>query len=176
MIIVTAKVPRRKLAFSAAAATFLCCAALVLSLVPPAHQQTAALSSPNPKGVRNNKDRVAYLEHFGWAVSPEPISVEELEIPEELDDRYTEYLNLQANQGFDLTQYAGKRVRRYTYSISNYPTGESGIVVKLLLCKNTVIGGEVLSPTPNGFLHGLAMPQLQTEKDRDLHTQTSVQT
>ena len=61
-------------------------------------------------------------------------------------------------QGFDLTQYAGKRVKRYTYEIYNYPSGEAGVQANLLIHKNTVIGGEVLSPRLNGFLHGLAMP------------------
>ena len=61
-------------------------------------------------------------------------------------------------QGFDLEKYAGKRVKRYTYEVFNYPTGESGVQVNLLVCKNTVVGGEVLSPQLDGFLHGLAMP------------------
>ena len=75
-----------------------------------------------------------------------------------MDDSYDEYLALQSQQGFDLTQYAGKRVKRYTYEIANYPTGETGVQANLLIYKNTVIGGEVLSPQMDGFLHGLTMP------------------
>lgn len=52
----------------------------------------------------------------------------------------------------------GKRVKRYTYEITNYPTGEAGVQVALLVYRSTVIGGEVLSPTTGGFLHGLAKP------------------
>ena len=52
-----------------------------------------------------------------------------------MDDSYQEYLALQADQGFDLEKYAGKRVKRYTYEVLNYPTGESGVQVNLLLCK-----------------------------------------
>lgn len=159
MLIVTAKVPRRRLAVSAAATTLLCCAALVLSLIPPPHQQAASFSPPNPRGVRTEQDRLDYLEHFGWQVSPDPTSVEELMMPEEFDQRYQEYLLLQSGQGFDLTQYTGKRVKRYTYQILNYPTGETGVSLHLLVYKHTVIGGEVLSPTLDGFLHGLSMPQ-----------------
>ena len=65
---------------------------------------------------------------------------------------------LQADQGFDLTAYCGKRVKRYAYEITNYPTGEQGVQAGLLIYKNTVIGGDVLSPSLDGFLHGLAMP------------------
>ena len=51
-----------------------------------------------------------------------------------------------------------KGVKSNTYEITNYPTGETGILANLLIYKNTVIGGEVLSPQLDGFLHGLAMP------------------
>lgn len=45
-----------------------------------------------------------------------------------------------------------------TYEISNYPTGETGVQAGLLIYKNTVVGGEVLSSQLGGFIHGLAMP------------------
>ena len=90
--------------------------------------------------------------------SADPLSVEELAIPEEFDETYTQYLSLQSGQGFDLEKYKGKRVKRYTYEISNYPTGETGVQAGLLIYKNTVVGGEVLSSQLGGFIHGLAMP------------------
>ena len=31
-----------------------------------------------------------------------------------IDDSYTDYLALQSGQGFDLTKYAGKRVKRFS--------------------------------------------------------------
>lgn len=158
MLIVTAKVPRRKLAFSTAAAAFLCCAALVLTLIPPAARQVSASASPDPRGIRNNEERVTYLEHYGWQVAKEPTSTEELLIPEEFDESYGEYLALLDSQGFDLRKYAGKRVKRYTYELLNYPTGEQGVIANLLIYKNTVVGGEVLSPRLDGFLHGLSVP------------------
>ena len=160
MLIVTARLPRRKLAFSVAAAALLCCAALVLDLGGGASQTASASAAalPSPKSVKTNEDRVAYLEGYGWQVVEAPLATEELLIPEEMDKSYDDYLGLQASQGFDLEQYAGKRVKRYTYEITNYPTGETGIQAGLLIYKNTVIGGDVLSPQLGGFLHGLARP------------------
>ena len=158
MLIVTAKVPRRKLAFGAALAALACCCALALNLSGGAARETAASAAPNPKGVKSNADRVEYLASYGWETTGEPLATQELLIPEEMDESYDEYLDLQQSQGFDLTKYAGKRVKRYTYEITNYPTGETGIQANLLIYKNTVIGGEVLSPQLDGFLHGLAMP------------------
>lgn len=157
MFIVTAKIPRRKLALGTALAALLCCCALGLS-VGQAVRPVAASGVPSPKGVKTNQDRVDYLSAYGWEVSKEPLATQELIIPGEFDDSYQEYLTLQSQQGFDLTEYAQKRVKRYTYEVKNYPTGETGVQANLLLYKNTVVGGEILSPRLDGFLHGLTMP------------------
>ena len=127
-------------------------------LRPGRHSRGLRFHRPSGQGVKSNQDRIDYLAAYGWEVSQDPIATQELLIPEEMDDSYQEYLALQADQGFDLEKYAGKRVKRYTYEVLNYPSGETGVQVNLLICKNTVIGGEVLSPRLDGFLHGLAMP------------------
>lgn len=161
MLIVTAKLPRRTLALGGLLAALAVCVGTLLpsfSAALPAVGEESSLSIPSPKKIRSNEDRIAYLNAYGWEVSDEPIATEELLIPEEMDESYQEYLTLQSQQGFDLTKYAGKRVKRYTYEITNYPSGEAGVQANLLLYRNTVVGGEVLSPQLNGFLHGLAMP------------------
>lgn len=158
MLIVTAKLPRRKLAFGVALTALACCCGLALNFGSGSSWEAAASTVPNPKGIKTNEDRVEYLQSYGWEVAEEPLATQELLIPEEMDDSYDEYLALQREQGFDLTKYAGKRVKRYTYEVTNYPTGETGVQADLLIYKNTVIGGEVLSPQLDGFLHGLGMP------------------
>lgn len=156
MFIVTARLPKKRL-IAAGVGLLCCCVALVTGAIC-AGRVAAVTTAGEMRGVKSNKDRIAYLEQLGWSVNNEAVSVEELLIPEEFDETYEEYLALQAEQGFDLTAYCGKRVKRYTYEITNYPTGENGIHISLLIYKNTVIGGEVLSPTADGFLHGLEMP------------------
>lgn len=158
MFIITARMPRRKLALGTALSALLCCVLLTLFLSPPQASPASGDLLPNPKGRGNNQARIEYLQEYGWEVKPEPVSTEELRIPEELDENYTDYLSLQEGQGFDLKRYAGKRVKRYTYEITNYPTGEQGILANLLIYRKAVIGGEVLSPQLDGFLHGFQMP------------------
>lgn len=162
MLIVTAKVPRRKLAIGTALAALACCCAVVLNLSNASlTQEVSSPVAPTSTGIKTNEDRIEYLRSYGWEVVSEPLATQELVIPKEMDDSYSEYLKLQAQQGFSPEQYAGKRVKRYTYEITNYPSGEMGIQVNLLIYKNTVIGGEVLSPQLDGFLHGLTMPPAQ---------------
>ena len=159
MLILTAKMPRRKIFRGALLAAALCCAlALFLTVDRGGASPASAPARPDPQGIKNGEDRVAYLEEWGWQVKPEPLSVQELLIPGEMDDSYQEYLAMQTQQGFDLAKYAGKRVKRYTYQVTNYPTGEEGVQADLLICRNTVVGGEILSPRLDGFLHGREYP------------------
>lgn len=158
MFIITAKLKRERLIAGAVALAAL--AGVVAIAVGTMHARGAAVSTAaSPKGVKTNEDRIAYLESYGWTVEPDAIAVEELLIPEEFDETYDQYLALQAGQGFDLSKYAGKRVKRYTYVITNYPTGQTGVQSSLLIYRNTVIGGDVLSPELGGFIHGLDRPE-----------------
>jgi len=156
----TAKLHRGRLLAGAVALVVLCGAAALVGGALSARGVDAVSTTPaSPKGIKTNEDRVAYLESYGWQVSADPIAVEELLIPDEFDETYDQYLALQSEQGFDLTKYQGKRVKRYTYEITNYPTGETGVRVGILVYKNTVVGGEVLSSQLDGFIHGLSMPE-----------------
>ena len=157
MFIFTAKLHRGRIA-AVLAAVVVVCGVLAAAVDLPGASSAAVSTAASPKGIRSNEDRISYLSSYGWSVSAEPISVEELVIPEEFDDTYTQYLELQSSQGFDLEKYAGKRVIRYTYAITHYPTGEEGVQAGLLIYKNTVIGGDVLSSQLGGFIHGLELP------------------
>ena len=154
VLIWTAKVNRKKIGLVLAGVVLLGGAALAATLFWGGGAQAAA--SMSPKGVKTAEDRAAYLESWGWQVEPEAVAVEELAMPETFGEEYSQYLELQAAQGFDLTKYAGKRVKRYTLNVLNYPGGAEGVQAHLLLCKNTVIGGEVMG---SSFFHGLAMPE-----------------
>ena len=149
MIIVTARVPKRRLL--AGGITALCCCAVVAAALLVTLGGRAVAASAEVKHIRTNDDRLAYLGGLGWQVSPQPIATEELLIPEEFDDSYAGYLKLQQDQGFDLSRYCGKRVKRYTYQVLNHPNGGE-VTAHLLLCKNTVVGGELMG---TDFLCGL---------------------
>ena len=82
-------------------------------------------------------------------------------IPPEFDEVYEKYNAIQKEQGFDLTKYQGKRVKRWTYAIKNYPgyAADSGCIhANLLVYEGQVIGGDVCSVELNGFMHGFDYP------------------
>lgn len=160
MMIRAIKLPRRRLAALGGVVVFVCALVLAVTALGGGSEVSAAAETISPKGIRTAEDRLGYLEAYGWLVAKEPLAVEELLVPKEMGSEYADYLALQSAQGFDLAKYAGKTVKRYTYQILNYPTGEQGVQVSLLMYKNTVIAADVLSPALNGFMHGLARPEV----------------
>lgn len=167
MLIVAKKVhPRRILLCAVLLAAVAVCGGVWSGMGQAAGEtRTAAGLTPDPTGIRSDEDRVAYLRSWGWLTSEEPASVEDLLIPETLDSSYRQYLDLQKSQGFDLTAYAGKTVKRYTYAVHNYPGLQQNIWASLLMDKKTVIGGEIFCSQGDGFTQGLAYPSgTSTEK------------
>ena len=77
-------------------------------------------------------------------------------IPKEMDDVFSNYNEIQKAQGCDLTKYAGKRCKRYTYIVNNYPDQPENIRANIVTYKNKIIGGDVCSIELNGFMHGFA--------------------
>lgn len=155
MFIVTARVPKKKLLIGAV--TLSCCAVVVAAALLFSLGGRAVTASAEVSNIRSNDDRVAYLTGLGWQVSGEPVLTEELLIPDSFDESYTDYLALQSEQGFDLSRYCGKRVKRYIYQITNHPDGQDGIQAALLIYKNRIIGGQVQS-ADGTILHGLSVP------------------
>ncbi len=110
----------------------------------------------------NQQERLAFLSQFGWEVDEEPIRVEEVIIPTQFNSVYEKYNKLQLTQNFDLTKYAGKTAKKWTYRIKNYPgygADSSLIEVNLLVCEGVVIGGDVSNLEHGGFMSGFDFPE-----------------
>ncbi len=108
-----------------------------------------------------HEERMAFLSQFGWEIDEEPVEVREVIIPEEFDDTYTAYNEIQKNQGFDLTVYSGMRVKRWTYTVKNYAGYENQecIHANILVYDGLVVGGDICSVELDGFMHGFTMPR-----------------
>ena len=157
MFIITAKLPIKRLPYLVATAALVVCCSLSLTLTNQSVQSSETVSALVQTKVKTNEDRIAFLQHYGWTVSEEPISVEDLQLPAVSDQSFQTLLALQQEQGFPLSDYAGQTVKRYTYQITNYPNNPN-VLAQLLIHKSTIIGGLVFSPELDGFLHGLSAP------------------
>lgn len=103
-----------------------------------------------------DEQRRAYLSDYGWSAE-EKFETKEITIPESWNEVYIKYNELQKNQGFDLTQYKGKSITLYTYTINNYEGDSQGIVADMLVCDGALIGGDICNTSAeDGFLVGFS--------------------
>lgn len=154
MFIFTAKFDKQKLI---AAIMALIIIIAVIALITT-KSDTAVETYTSSLIVKNNDQRISYLESFGWEVSEEPIEQQTVIIPKDFSEVYQEYNKLQIKQGFDLTDYAGMEAERYTYQILNYPSSDSSVVADIIVYRNRVIAGDIQSVSMNGFMSELNYP------------------
>ena len=107
----------------------------------------------------SESEMLTFISNYGWQVDEEPVEVRDVIIPETFDEVYSNYNNIQLEQGFDLEKYAGQRVKRWTYVIRNYPEtspNDDFIRINILVSDGVVIGGDVCSVKLDGFMHGFS--------------------
>ncbi len=106
---------------------------------------------------KTDEARAEFIESFGWEIEPAPAEVQEVIIPKEFDDVYKEYNAMQKLQGLDLEPYAGERCKRYSFTVTNHPEQKENVRCNLLMSGDKVVGGDICSLDPGGFMHGLHM-------------------
>ena len=150
MLMMTAKVNKKKIIFALAAI-----AALILAAVLLFGGDSTATSAP--AAIRSNDDRVRFLESFGWQVVTSPAETCQVHIPTAGSEVFDRYNTLQKTMGYDLTQYAGKNVMRYVYKIKNYPGATEPVYATILIANNQVIGGDITDTAATGTISGFQM-------------------
>ncbi len=99
--------------------------------------------------IRNPERRTKYLEELGLIIDETTLVESEVAIPKEFGDVYSNYNEIQLRAGFDLKDYKGVTVTKYTYKVLN--RGEN-VCVNLLCYKGKVIGGDISSSSLDGFM------------------------
>ena len=105
-------------------------------------------------GMKNNEDRVRFIESLGVKVKDEPVSEEKITAPEHMDRATGSYNEIQKEQGLDLSKYLGKRITHYAYEVENYDY-DGTVHVNLLVYKNRIIGCDISSADGKGFVSPL---------------------
>ena len=152
MVIVTTKLSKPKLI------GILCGAAAVLLLILVLANRGGGdgVETAAGKKLDTPASRVEFLASCGYGVSQEPARTQEVAIPKEWTQVYTQYNAIQQSQGFDLSRYKGKRVMQYVYLVPDYPgEGSEPVYATLLLYKNKLIGADLSRGGPEGFLRPL---------------------
>ncbi len=148
MLVMTAKVDKKKIAVILAGALILI-AALALLFGGGDDAPTGA-----PSAIASNDDRVQFLTSFGWEVVTSPTETSQVRIPKDSSEVFARYNALQKSQGYDLTGFQGKTVMRYVYKIKNYPGATEPVYATILIANNQVIGGDVTDTSATGVIQG----------------------
>lgn len=158
MVIVSAKISKRKVLLGLLIAV---CVIVLLAVLLGKSNDSNALqdtqeSAPSLDG-GSNEERLSFLQRYGWQVSQEPVQTQEVRVPQEFNEVFTRYNQMQLEQGFDLSEYAGKTAKRYVYTVTNHPDGGT-YYATVLVHKNKIIGGDITSASRGGGMHGFEMP------------------
>lgn len=103
-----------------------------------------------------NQMIVDYIESLGWQIDYSPIEISHLTLPEEFDEVYETYNAVQITSGFDLTEFKGKSVSRYSYRVRNHTkSDEVEVIANVFVYENRIIAGDICSAAMNGFMHGI---------------------
>ena len=149
MLVMTAKVDKKKLAIIAVGLVAVI-VALVLLFGGSDSTPTSSIT------VSGNEDRVQFLNSFGWEVTSSPIQTSQVRIPAESSEVFARYNALQKTMGYDLSAYAGKTVMRYVYTVKNYPGATEPVYATILISSNQVIGGDITDTSATGKIQGFA--------------------
>lgn len=117
---------------------------------------SAAEGEINYGGIKTNEDRVAFIKSFGIQIEETPIEEEAFTMPENFDRVILGYNELQKKQGLDLSKYAGKKVTRYTYKVTNYEN-DGEVYANLFVYRSKIVACDVSSASPTGFVTPLTL-------------------
>ncbi len=99
-----------------------------------------------------NAQRVQFIKNLNIDIKEECTETKQITVPVKFSDVYLRYNNLQKQAGYDLTDYAGCGVTRYTYTFSGNPDKR----VNLLVYKGKIIGGDISDIAFSGKMLPLA--------------------
>ncbi len=117
--------------------------------------------------MKTESERQAFMSEMGWDVSEEYTSCKVVSIPEEFNETYESYNELQKEQGFNLKKYKGEMVEIYTYAVYNYPGNSENVVINLMVFDGNLIGGDVSCNELDGFMQGLKNPDPDSKASLD---------
>lgn len=142
--------------FSIIACLVVLAAVLATAAVWPSSEEAAPTAAS--VAASSEEERLSYLRNLGYEVAEPYVEVSEVLIPDEFDEVFQKYNEVQQSAGMDLEPYHGKRVKCWTYQVLNYPA-DDGVSAHLYVYKDEVIGGDISSSALDGFMHGLTRLQ-----------------
>lgn len=94
-------------------------------------------------GIYTETDRRDFLSALGYSAVGDAKSTVSYTLPDALDAVLLGYNELQKKQGFDLSDYCGKELTRYTYEIENYEGYSGKVYANLITYRDRIVGADL---------------------------------
>lgn len=156
MFIMSMKMSNKKIIFSIL---------VLVSIILGIFFGVKSMSNDKPKSIISNNSNAVefktqddikdYIKSFGWEIEDKPYEIVDVLVPNEFNDVYKNYNQLQKNQGFDLEKYKGKKATRFTFVVLNYPNMPKNIRADVITYKNKIIASDICSVELDGFMYGI---------------------
>ena len=99
---------------------------------------------------------VEYLNSLGWQVDDRPAEISHFKIPDEFDTVFNTYNVFQLEAGFDLSEYRGARVARYSYTVRNHSRSATGEVrANVYVHKQSIVAADISQSGRDGFMQSV---------------------
>lgn len=96
-----------------------------------------------------------FLFYNGISVSDE-FTVESIILSDDDKEVFADYNDIQKENGFDLEDYIGKAVKRYTFEVCQESSADNGLLLAVVFTyKGEIIGADIHSPSVDGFIRGV---------------------
>ena len=96
-----------------------------------------------------------YIESFELCIDYDSAIVDEIIIPSEFNNIYIDYNKLQKSQGFNLENYKGCSLTRYTFAVLNYPNKQVNVFAEVLSDGKHIVGADMYCTDIDGFIKAL---------------------
>lgn len=127
-----------------------CLLAVVSVTLSRYYKKTQMTLAPKTLLGATNEERLAFLKDNGITTDGEPFYVCDIIIPSSFDGIYNSFETIQNAQGFSLSEYKGKKVRRFSYNVKNPPREIEKASAEILVSDGKIIACALCSLTNNG--------------------------
>ena len=136
------------------------CAVLLLTVLAVSLFVPSPAALPTAVAAGTEAQQLTFLRSLGYEAEETPLSVQEIRLPDEADATTEAYQKIQKQAGFDLSGYAGQRIKCWSWAVRNDALPDA--TAHLLVYEGKLIGGDV---TPSES--GAAMRPLTAWKQED---------
>ncbi|MBO5409286.1 MAG: DUF4830 domain-containing protein [Clostridia bacterium] len=113
-----------------------------------------------------HSERRGFLEQYGWKTADKPCFKETVTLPKTVEELSADYETLQNRQGFSIVPYLGKTLKKYTYTVTNYPNSPASVYANVLLYRGNIVACEIVCPDfKNGFIEPVIRENVPAGQD-----------